>query len=94
MGLCSLLLLRNPIWIKLQCLDILVVILAPLSGHLRVDLYDEAFATALVGLVGQQLDIARARFCFNGFIEYNLNILQVSQLPILDFRSVEDYIID
>ncbi|XP_022102001.1 uncharacterized protein LOC110985344 [Acanthaster planci] len=50
--------------------------IAPLSGHLRVDLYDEAYATVLVGLVGQKFDMARARFCFNGYIEYNLNILQ------------------
>ena len=51
---------------------------APLSGHLRLDILDEAYATVLVGLVGTKMDIARARFCFNGHIEYNLNILQVS----------------
>ncbi|XP_033637723.1 uncharacterized protein LOC117298529 [Asterias rubens] len=50
--------------------------IAPLSGHLRLDILDEAYATVLVGLVGTKMDIARARFCFNGHIEYNLNILQ------------------
>ncbi|XP_033637389.1 uncharacterized protein LOC117298318 isoform X2 [Asterias rubens] len=50
--------------------------IAPLSGHLRLDILDETYATVIVGLVDEKLDIARARFCFNGHIEYNLNILQ------------------
>ncbi|XP_038050894.1 uncharacterized protein LOC119724045 [Patiria miniata] len=69
--------------------------IAPLSGHLRVDLYDEAYATILVGLVGMNLDVARARFCFNGNIEYNLNILQEFGVDrISDLAKVYDIVID
>ncbi|XP_038050876.1 uncharacterized protein LOC119724026 [Patiria miniata] len=54
----------------------LKVEIAPLSGHLGVDALDEAYAKVFVGLVGFSMDIVRARFCFNGYVDYNLNILQ------------------
>ncbi|XP_038062441.1 uncharacterized protein LOC119732930 [Patiria miniata] len=68
--------------------------IAPLSGHLRVDLLDEAYATVVIGLVRFSLDFARARFCFNGFVDYNLNILQEFGVErISDFVKVYDLII-
>ena len=48
-----------------------------------VDLQDEAYATVLIGLLGLNVDVVRARFCFNGNIEYNLNILQVNPIFFL-----------
>ncbi|XP_038050867.1 uncharacterized protein LOC119724018 [Patiria miniata] len=68
--------------------------IAPLSGHVGVDILDEAYATVLVGLVDFSMDIVRARFCFNGYADYNLNILQEFGVErITDFAKVYDLII-
>lgn len=53
------------------------VFLALLSGHAKVDIHDEAFGQVNLGFMGQNLDILRARLCFRGHAEYNLNLFQV-----------------
>ncbi|XP_022103294.1 uncharacterized protein LOC110986022 [Acanthaster planci] len=68
--------------------------ISPLTGHLVVDLLDEAYATVVIGLLGLSVDVVRARFCFNGYVEYNLNILQEFGVErISDFVKAYDLII-
>ncbi|CAG2251002.1 unnamed protein product [Mytilus edulis] len=49
----------------------------PLSGHLRINVHDEAYARVLLGILDFNLDFFVARLCFKGGTQYNLNILQV-----------------
>ena len=58
----------------------------PLSGKFAIDVHDEAYFVANLGYVGVSLDIFRARICFKGHIEYNLNILQ--ELGINSFSDL------
>ncbi len=51
--------------------------ISPLSGFLKVDCFDEAYARAHLGMVGMNIDMFIARFCFKGHAKYNLNLLQV-----------------
>ena len=50
---------------------------ALLSGHFLVDVYDQAYATALAGIVGFKTDIVYASICYRGHVEYDLNVLKV-----------------
>nr|KAG5704727.1 hypothetical protein BaRGS_005183 [Batillaria attramentaria] len=47
-----------------------------LSGHGKIDIYDEAFGQVNLGFMGINVDILRARLCFRGHAEYNLNLFQ------------------
>ncbi|GAB1602264.1 uncharacterized protein LOC115224694 [Argonauta hians] len=46
------------------------------SGFFKVDIDDEAFAEAHVGLLHINVDLFRAKLCFRGHIKYELNILK------------------
>ncbi|XP_046562967.1 uncharacterized protein LOC124271858 [Haliotis rubra] len=48
----------------------------PLSGHMRVNIHDEAYARIHLGFMGFNLDFFLARICFKGGSAYNLNMLQ------------------
>ncbi|XP_078660674.1 uncharacterized protein LOC144905141 [Branchiostoma floridae x Branchiostoma belcheri] len=50
--------------------------IAPLKGHFKIDVLDEAYAVANIGVLGIHQDLARIRFCFRGYIKYEINILQ------------------
>ena len=50
---------------------------APLAGHLKVNIHDAAWATIHVGILGFDLTIFKAEICFKGGIEYHLNMLAV-----------------
>jgi hypothetical protein len=52
-------------------------ILALLSGHFMIDVYDGAYAEAHVGMINFQVDIVKAYVCFKGRIAYDLNVLKV-----------------
>lgn len=51
--------------------------LAPLSGYVKVNVQDEAYARLHLGIVKVNVDIFLARICFKGETSYNVNILQV-----------------
>ena len=55
----------------------MLIIIAPLKGHLKVNVHDEAYARVHLGMIGKNFDFFLARLCFKGRTEYNLNILQV-----------------
>jgi len=55
----------------------MLIIIAPLKGHLKVNIHDEAYARVHLGMIGKNFDFFLARLCFKGKTEYNLNILQV-----------------
>ncbi|KAI8514390.1 hypothetical protein Bbelb_087140 [Branchiostoma belcheri] len=50
--------------------------IAPLKGRFKIDVLDEAYAVANIGILGIHQDLARVRFCFRGHIKYEINILQ------------------
>ena len=52
---------------------------APLSGHMKIIVHDEAYARIHLGILGVNLDFFLARVCFKGGTEYNINILQVGK---------------
>ncbi|VDI24688.1 Hypothetical predicted protein, partial [Mytilus galloprovincialis] len=52
----------------------------PLSGHLRINVHDEAYARVLLGILDTNLDFFVARLCFKGGTQYNLNILQENDM--------------
>ncbi|XP_072033446.1 LOW QUALITY PROTEIN: uncharacterized protein [Amphiura filiformis] len=56
--------------------NILDLKIAPLSGHLKIDCFDEAFARVHLGFLRMNVDLLLVRFCFRGNAEYNLNILK------------------
>ena len=58
----------------------------PLNGRFEVNIHDEAYFVANLGFVGVNFDVFRARVCFKGYIEYNLNILQ--ELGINSFSDL------
>ncbi|KAL8609979.1 hypothetical protein ACOMHN_029472 [Nucella lapillus] len=47
-----------------------------LSGHGKVDIFDEAYGQVNLGFMGFNVDIIRLRLCFMGHAEYNLNLFQ------------------
>ena len=51
--------------------------IAPLAGHLSVDVHDEAWAVLNIGILSTRLDVVRIQLCFKGKVEYDLNILGV-----------------
>lgn len=51
-----------------------------MSGHLKVNVHDEAYARLHLGVIGENVDIIQASLCFKGDTNYNINILQVSLL--------------
>jgi hypothetical protein len=53
-------------------------ILALLSGHFIIELYDGAYAEAHVGMIDFQVDIVKTYVCFKGRIAYDLNVLKVN----------------
>ena len=57
-------------------------LIAPLKGHLIVDVDDKAYATIHLGILGLQLDFFRAELCFKGNIRYEINILKVREHTI------------
>ncbi|KAL3857351.1 hypothetical protein ACJMK2_012027 [Sinanodonta woodiana] len=50
--------------------------LQPLSGFLRVNIFDRIYAEAHVGLLGLEVDILKIVACYKGKIEYNMNVLK------------------
>ncbi|XP_076116682.1 uncharacterized protein LOC143084161 [Mytilus galloprovincialis] len=54
--------------------------IAPLSGHVKVNVHDEAYARIHLGIVNKNLDFFLARLCFKGGTKYNLNILQENEM--------------
>ncbi|XP_035662464.1 uncharacterized protein LOC118406510 [Branchiostoma floridae] len=59
--------------------------IAPLSGHLIVDVHDEVFARVHLGILNINLDIVVIRMCFKGHTEYSFNLLQE-----FDINSITD----
>ncbi|XP_052083601.1 uncharacterized protein LOC127720901 [Mytilus californianus] len=57
--------------------------IAPLSGYVKVNVHDEAYARLHLGMVGVNVDILLARICFKGETSYNLNILQEGDFKFL-----------
>ena len=50
-----------------------------------VDVHDEAWAEAHVGMIGYEVDIVKACVCFKGHIAYDLNVLKVLCLYFCSF---------
>ncbi|KAK3589128.1 hypothetical protein CHS0354_017094 [Potamilus streckersoni] len=50
--------------------------LQPLSGFLRVNIFDRIYAEAHVGILGLEVDILKIVACYKGKIEYNMNVLK------------------
>ncbi|XP_048250793.1 uncharacterized protein LOC124111176 [Haliotis rufescens] len=50
--------------------------IAPLDGHAKLTVHDEAYAMVHLGVLGLNVDFFRARLCFKGSASYNLNLLQ------------------
>ncbi|XP_048258717.1 uncharacterized protein LOC124137708 isoform X1 [Haliotis rufescens] len=48
----------------------------PLSGHMRTNIHDEAFARIHLGFMRTNLEFFMGRICFKGGASYNLNMLQ------------------
>lgn len=67
---------------------LLIIILAPTQGHLKVRVHDEAYARAHAGIIGFNFDFFVARVCFKGGTEYNINILQVTFIWFFKIRIV------
>ncbi|VDI06315.1 Hypothetical predicted protein [Mytilus galloprovincialis] len=63
--------IRNP---RIHCYS------TPLSGHVKVNVHDEAYARIHLGIVNKNLDFFLARLCFKGGTKYNLNILQENEM--------------
>ena len=61
------------------------VISASLKGHFKIEVHDEVYARAHLGIVGINYDFFVGRICFKGGAEYNLNILQVNKLRFNEF---------
>ncbi|CAC5401161.1 unnamed protein product [Mytilus coruscus] len=57
--------------------------IAPLSGHLKVSVHDEAYTRLHLGIIGTNIDIMQARLCFKGETSYNINILQEDEVKII-----------
>ncbi|CAG2211662.1 unnamed protein product [Mytilus edulis] len=57
--------------------------IAPLSGYVKVNVHDEAYARLHLGMIGVNVDILLARICFKGETSYNLNILQEGDFKVL-----------
>lgn len=55
-------------------------IVAPLSGHVKIRVHDEAYARIHLGFMNINLDFFVARICFKGGAEYNINIFQVKSV--------------
>ena len=55
---------------------------APLSGHFKIEVHDEVYARATIGILGLNIDFFLASVCFKGGATYNLNLLQVKYLVI------------
>ena len=49
----------------------------PLSGSAELNIYDKAWATVHLGLLGFDFHIFLADLCYKGSIGYDLNILEV-----------------
>ncbi|CAG2251005.1 unnamed protein product [Mytilus edulis] len=60
--------------------NMLDLLIDPLSGHLRINIHDEAYARVLLGILDTNLDFFVARLCFKGGTQYNLNILQENDM--------------
>ncbi|XP_067685182.1 uncharacterized protein [Haliotis asinina] len=50
--------------------------LHPLHSFFSIDVHDEAWVTANIGIIGKHVDIVRAKFCYAGHIKYDLNVLK------------------
>ncbi|XP_071094116.1 uncharacterized protein [Haliotis cracherodii] len=50
--------------------------LHPLHSFFSINVDDEAWVTANIGIIGKHVDIVRAKFCYAGHIEYDLNVLK------------------
>ncbi|XP_021353372.1 uncharacterized protein LOC110450253 [Mizuhopecten yessoensis] len=60
--------------------NMLDINIAPLSGHIKLNVHDEAYARVHLGLLGENLDFFVARICFKGETSYNINILQEGEM--------------
>ncbi|XP_076086937.1 uncharacterized protein LOC143057512 [Mytilus galloprovincialis] len=60
-----------------------MMIITPLSGYVKVNVHDEAYARLHLGMIGVNVDILLARICFKGETSYNLNILQEGDFKVL-----------
>ncbi|XP_019618168.1 PREDICTED: uncharacterized protein LOC109465393 [Branchiostoma belcheri] len=56
--------------------NVMDLFISLLNGRFGIDVLDEVYATANFGIINYNLDIVRARVCFKGFIQYDLNILK------------------
>ncbi|KAK3612510.1 hypothetical protein CHS0354_024481 [Potamilus streckersoni] len=70
--------------------NMLDIKIAPLKGHLKIEVHDEAYARAHVGKSNFNIDFFVARLCFTGGAEYNLNIFQDFD-PNLGFDLVKQF---
>ncbi|KAK3101652.1 hypothetical protein FSP39_005219 [Pinctada imbricata] len=61
-------------------INLLDLKIAPLSGYLRLNVHDEAYARVHLGIVNVNLDFFVARICIKGGAEYNFNILQGNEM--------------
>lgn len=67
---------------KIKKVQIYCFCLDPLHSFFRINVDDEAWVTANIGIIGKYVDIVRAKFCYAGHIEYDLNVLKVDIYPI------------
>ncbi|CAG2209692.1 unnamed protein product [Mytilus edulis] len=67
-------------WRKMLGSESIGAAFEPLSGHLRINVHDEAYARVLLGILDFNLDFFVARLCFKGGTQYNLNILQENDM--------------
>ncbi|KAK3102203.1 hypothetical protein FSP39_009587 [Pinctada imbricata] len=61
-------------------INVLDLKIAPLSGYLKLNIHDEAYARVHLGIINLNLDFFVARVCFKGGAEYNFNILQGNEM--------------
>ncbi|XP_076086954.1 uncharacterized protein LOC143057528 [Mytilus galloprovincialis] len=69
--------------------NFLALRIAPLSGHLKVNVHDEAYARLHLGVIGENVDIIQALLCFKGDTNYNINILQVANLRSIAMKATK-----
>ncbi|XP_045189288.2 uncharacterized protein LOC123546793 [Mercenaria mercenaria] len=75
--------------------NVLDLRLGILEGHFALDLHDEAYATAHVGLLNLHVNIVRARVCFKGHVRYNLNVLKEFGIDsVQDVVKIYDRVIE
>ncbi|VDI41391.1 Hypothetical predicted protein [Mytilus galloprovincialis] len=54
--------------------------IAPLSGHFKVNVHDEAYANLHIGMIGFSFSFFSAKLCYKGDTGYSFNIFQIADL--------------